>query len=101
MNKKQIKTFEEYKFKPFIYKGLKEIGFTTPTEIQEIVIPKALNGENVIGKSATGTGKTHAFLIPLLEKLKLDKPGHGVACSIPLDGIDSLTALKTVLGMEA
>lgn len=73
MNKKQIKTFEEYKFKPFIYKGLKEIGFTTPTEIQEIVIPKALNGENVIGKSATGTGKTHAFLIPLLEKLKLDK----------------------------
>lgn len=62
-------SFNQYNFKEYINEGLKAIKFSVPTEIQSIVIPKALNGINIIGKSQTGTGKTHAFLLPLLEKI--------------------------------
>ena len=63
------KSFKDYNFKEYINKGLDAIGFTSPTEVQEIVIPKALNNINIIGKSQTGTGKSHAFILPMLEKL--------------------------------
>ena len=46
--------------------------FTQPTPIQEDVIPSSLRGKDVIGLSATGSGKTHAFLIPILEKIDVD-----------------------------
>ena len=58
--------FENYNFKNFIYEALAELKFKEPTEVQDEVIPKVLNDENVIVKSKTGTGKTHAFLIPIL-----------------------------------
>lgn len=61
--------FSEYKFKPYIQAGLKEIGFFEPTEIQSLIIPKVMTGQNLFGKSATGTGKTHSFLLPLLQKI--------------------------------
>ena len=61
--------FGKFKFKNYIEQGLEKIGFKEPTEIQNIVIEKALNNENIIGKSKTGTGKTHAFILPVLEKL--------------------------------
>ena len=62
-------SFMDYNFKEYIYRGLEAIKFKNPTDIQQIVIPKALSGINIIGKSQTGTGKTHAFLLPLLQKL--------------------------------
>lgn len=65
--------FKQYQFKNFIYQGLEELGFSEPTDIQKIVIPKIMKGENVIGKSQTGTGKTHAFLLPLLNGLSFGK----------------------------
>ena len=61
--------FVNYNFKEYINKGLSSIGFIETTPVQEIIIPKILKGESIIGKSATGTGKTHAFLIPVLENL--------------------------------
>ena len=61
--------FSKYNFKEYINKGLNFINFKKPTDIQEIVIPKALAGVNIIGKSQTGTGKTHSFLLPMLQKL--------------------------------
>ena len=61
--------FGGFKFKDYIHQGLDSIGFKEPTEIQKIVIEKALNGENIIGKSKTGTGKTHAFILPILNNL--------------------------------
>lgn len=61
--------FKDYKFKDYINKGLESIKFFEETDIQKIVIPKVLNGENIIGKSSTGSGKTHAFILPMLEKL--------------------------------
>ncbi|MCF7900218.1 DEAD/DEAH box helicase [Candidatus Babeliales bacterium] len=52
---------------------LEKKGFTTPTEIQSLVIPHALNSErDIIGKAATGTGKTAAFGLPLLDRIKED-----------------------------
>lgn len=63
------KMFLDYNFKDYINEGLENIGFIQPSDIQEEVIERILNGENIIGKSQTGTGKTHAFLLPLLQKL--------------------------------
>ena len=62
--------FSNYNLKPYIYDGLRHIEFYETTEIQSIVIPKILNNENVICKSNTGTGKTHSFIIPMLQNLK-------------------------------
>lgn len=61
--------FLEYNFKSYINEALKSIDFVSPTAIQELIIPKVLENKNVIGKSATGSGKTHAFILPLLQKL--------------------------------
>lgn len=52
-----------------IKKGLRESGLEWMTEIQERVIPVALAGEDVIGSSQTGTGKTLAFVVPVLQRL--------------------------------
>ena len=62
-------SFNKFKFKDYINVGLESIGFSNPTEIQELIIPKALKYDNIIGKSATGTGKTHSFLLPILQHL--------------------------------
>lgn len=67
-----MNSFNKYNFKEYIYKGLESIGFANPTEIQDKIIPLALSTCNVIGKSQTGTGKTHSFILPILQKLNED-----------------------------
>lgn len=52
-----------------ILKGLAAVGFTAPTPIQAKTIPAALMGKDVVGGAVTGSGKTAAFLIPILERL--------------------------------
>lgn len=54
--------------------ALEEMGFETPTPIQEESIPLALEGRDILGQAQTGTGKTGAFGIPIVEKVKR---GHG------------------------
>jgi ATP-dependent RNA helicase CshB len=61
--------FETYKFHSFINKAIEELGFYEPTEIQKKMIPLALNGESAIGQSQTGTGKTHAYLLPVIQSI--------------------------------
>lgn len=61
--------FERYDLKPFIIQAVKELGFYEPTEIQERLIPTILKRESAIGQSQTGTGKTHAYILPILEKI--------------------------------
>lgn len=56
-----------------ILQALEQMGFEEPTPIQRETIPYALAGEDVIGQAQTGTGKTAAFGIPMLEKLSRDK----------------------------
>lgn len=62
--------FSRYPLQPFLITALEHIGFMEPTEIQERIIPKALKGVSVVGQSQTGTGKTHAFLLPILSKIE-------------------------------
>jgi ATP-dependent RNA helicase CshB len=61
--------FERYQFQQFIIKALNTFGFDHPTEIQERMIPMILKGESAIGQSQTGTGKTLAYVLPILEKI--------------------------------
>jgi ATP-dependent RNA helicase RhlE len=64
------KTFEELKIAKSILKSLDDIGFKEPTPIQQEAIPKINSGANVVGVAQTGTGKTAAYLLPLLSKLQ-------------------------------
>jgi ATP-dependent RNA helicase RhlE len=57
------------KLHPDLLKGIKELGFTRPTPIQEAAIPPALAGRDVLACAMTGSGKTAAFLLPILHKL--------------------------------
>ncbi|MBS4199689.1 DEAD/DEAH box helicase [Bacillus sp. FJAT-49732] len=61
--------FTQYNFKTFINNAIEELGFHNPTEIQRKIIPVVLKGESAIGQSQTGTGKTHSYLLPLLESI--------------------------------
>jgi len=54
--------------RPSILRGLAEAKFTTPSEIQALLIPRALAGVDVLGQARTGTGKTAAFGIPILQQ---------------------------------
>lgn len=65
--------FTDYHFKNYINTALKQINFFNPTEVQKKVIPLARNGESLMVESATGSGKTHSFLIPILDKLNEDE----------------------------
>lgn len=58
-----------FNLKPYILEAVKELGFYEPTEIQERLIPTVLKGESAIGQSQTGTGKTHAYILPILQKI--------------------------------
>lgn len=65
-------------------KALYEIGFTQPTPIQEIAIPVIHSGVNLVGIAQTGTGKTAAYLLPLLTKLgKSEGPEPRVIVLVP------------------
>ncbi len=65
--------FERFHFHPYILKAIEERGFAAPTDIQERVIPATLNGTSIIGQSQTGTGKTHAYLLPIMNRLDASK----------------------------
>jgi len=66
-------TFEELHLVEPILKALEEQGYTNPTPIQEQSIPILLRGKDLLGCAQTGTGKTAAFAIPILQHLYLDK----------------------------
>ncbi len=54
--------------RPSILRSLGELKFTTPSEIQSLLIPRALTGVDLLGQARTGTGKTAAFGIPILQR---------------------------------
>lgn len=53
-----------------IFKGIRTMGYKQPTQIQRKAIPPILDGKDVVGMSRTGSGKTAAFVIPMLQRLK-------------------------------
>lgn len=64
-------TFTDSRIKPELQAGLEKIHFTKPTKVQERVIPTMLSRQNVIVQSATGSGKTHAYLVPVFNDIDL------------------------------
>lgn len=66
-----IASFEELDLTPEVLKAVHRMGFSAPTPVQARTIPAMLDGRDVIAKAPTGTGKTCAFGIPLLENLRM------------------------------
>ncbi|MEK7766111.1 MAG: DEAD/DEAH box helicase, partial [bacterium] len=62
-------TFEELGLHPDLLKGIHDLGFARPTPVQEEAIPHILEGRDVIACAQTGTGKTAAFVLPILHRL--------------------------------
>ncbi len=63
-------TFKDFNLKPELLRRLEEIGFEKPSPIQEKAIPVILEGRDVVAQAQTGTGKTAAFGLPILSKMK-------------------------------
>ena len=72
--------FEVFKLHSKITAGVKSLGYTTPTPIQAQSIPPILDGSDVIGLAQTGTGKTAAFVLPILQRLMLGKAPRDGSC---------------------
>ncbi|TLQ05406.1 DEAD/DEAH box helicase [Pediococcus stilesii] len=61
--------FQKFNLKPFLMQALDQIGFKKPTPVQEKVIPLIAAKKSVVGQSQTGSGKTHAFLLPIFDDI--------------------------------
>jgi ATP-dependent RNA helicase RhlE len=67
--------FSSFGLHPDLLSGIKELGFTRPTPIQNDAMPPAIAGKDVLAAAATGSGKTAAFLLPILHRLMGKKRG--------------------------
>jgi len=76
-----MSTFEELKLTRQYLNAIEDAAYETPTEIQIKAIPRILAGQDVIGIAQTGTGKTAAYLLPLLQTLKYAQ-GNEARCLI-------------------
>ncbi|TSI03344.1 DEAD/DEAH box helicase [Lysinibacillus sp. BW-2-10] len=65
--------YTDYDFKPFLREAIAELGFIEPTPIQKEMIPLILKGKSAIGQAHTGTGKTHSFLLPIVQRINEEK----------------------------
>lgn len=78
-------TFRELQLNELLLEGLDSMGFETATPIQEQAIPAILKGRDLIACAQTGTGKTAAFLLPVLDRLSRER----------VEGIDTLILVPT------
>jgi superfamily II DNA/RNA helicase len=70
-------TFEDFDLHPQILEAISYMGFEKPTPIQEAAIPEIMKGRDLIAAAQTGTGKTAAFILPILNKLR-EKETHEI-----------------------
>lgn len=82
--KKKAKSagFESLGLSSNVFRGIKRKGYRVPTPIQRKTMPLILSGIDVVAMARTGSGKTAAFLLPMLEKLKQHVPQAGVRALI-------------------
>jgi len=69
-------SFQKFNFHPQVTAGVNLAGYTLPTPIQEQAIPEVLKGRDVMGLAQTGTGKTAAFVLPILHRLMQGERGR-------------------------
>ncbi|MDQ6994239.1 MAG: DEAD/DEAH box helicase [Mariprofundaceae bacterium] len=77
--------FDKYYISADLKKNLRQMGFKRPTDIQFKTIPSILNGEDVLAIAQTGTGKTAAFAIPVIDRIhrfKTSKRSYGIKCIV-------------------
>src|SRR5271165_6212211 len=70
----KMQNFSELPISPYVKDRLSFAGFSIPTPVQSAAIPQALAGKDVLATAQTGTGKTLAFLIPVIERLLQSGP---------------------------
>src|SRR3981081_2312224 len=107
LTERTLARFSEMLISPYIKERLTAAKFTTPTPVQAATIPQALEGKDVLATAQTGTGKTLAFLIPVIEKLLKDKtPGIAALVLVPtrelaMQVVDQYNALRGKLLLPA
>ena len=95
-----MQIFSELPISPYVKEQLSSARFSTPTPVQAAAIPHALEGKDVLATAQTGTGKTLAFLIPVLEKLlRRTSPGIAALVLVPtrelaMQVVDQYNALR-------
>src|SRR3954449_12011378 len=72
-------TFADLGLSPPLIESLTGLGYEEPTPIQREAIPPLLDGRDLLGQAATGTGKTAAFALPILQKLAPERGSAPVA----------------------
>lgn len=72
-----VGSFEVFSLHPDLLKAIEALGFSRPTPIQEKAIPAVLSGRDLIGTAQTGSGKTAAYLLPILHRLLTETPAAG------------------------
>ena len=94
-----MENFKLLKIEDSLKNSLEKMKFTKPTPIQAMSIPVALEGKDVLGTAQTGTGKTLAFSIPLINKLILDKNAFAlVMCPTRELATQVMAAIKSIIG---
>ncbi len=68
-----MSSFKDFHLRSELMNALASINFSSPTPIQKLVLPRAIKKESLMVQSATGSGKTHAFLIPILQTIDVNK----------------------------
>lgn len=84
MKSAAVTTFESFGLRPQVLHALKALGYEEPTPIQLETIPALIAGKDVLGQAATGTGKTAAFALPLLERVAPNERRPGQAQALVL-----------------
>jgi ATP-dependent RNA helicase RhlE len=95
-------SFETFLFHPLIEAGINKVGYTTPTPIQKETIPAILEGRDLLGLAQTGTGKTAAFVLPILQRLLTGPRGRlrALIVSPTRELAEQTHAAITVLGRQ-
>ena len=93
-----MENFKSLKIEDSLKNSLNKMNFTKPTPIQSMAIPVALEGKDILGTAQTGTGKTLAFSIPLINKLILDKNALAlVMCPTRELATQVMEAIKSII----
>ena len=89
--------FDRFEFDERLVRGIRAAGFEYPRPIQFETIPAGLDGRDVLGLAQTGTGKTAAFALPLLDYL-LEEPGRGPRALVLAPTRELATQIATEIG---
>ncbi len=93
-------TFDTLPLAPAVRRGIADAGYTTPTPVQAATLPHALAGVDVVGVAQTGTGKTAAFVLPILDYL-VREPGDGGRRARPVRALVVTPTRELALQVEA